>query len=91
MGAPAVPDAVKHAIRTTFTGAYILSGGYDNVAQADADLAAGKGDFVAFGRPYIANPDLVERLQRGLPLAQPDPDTFYTPGEAGYTDYTAAE
>jgi N-ethylmaleimide reductase len=90
MGAPAVPDAIKQDLRAAFTGAYILSGGYDTVARADADLAAGKGDLVAFGRPFIANPDLVERLQRGLPLAAPNPDTFYTPGEAGYTDYPAA-
>lgn len=88
MGAPAVNPAVKHKIRVAFKGAYILSGGYDG-ARAEADLAAGQGELVAFGRPYIANPDLVERLKKGHPLAQPDPNTFYTPGEKGYTDYPA--
>lgn len=83
MGAPPVPASVKQAIRANFKGAYILSGGYD-AARANADLAAGLGELVAFGRPFLANPDLVERLRTGAPLAQPDPATFYTPGEAGY-------
>jgi N-ethylmaleimide reductase len=89
MGAPTVPDTVKQAIRAAFGGPIILSGGYDR-ARAEADLAAGKGELVAFGRPFIANPDLVARLERGLPLSPPDPDTFYTPGPKGYTDYAAA-
>jgi N-ethylmaleimide reductase len=46
---------------------------------------------VAFGRPFIANPDLPERLFTGAPLAVPDPSTFYTPGEAGYDDYPALD
>ncbi len=89
MGAPAVPASVKEKIRRAFRGAYILSGGYDR-ARAEADLAADKGDLVAFGRPYIANPDLVARLRQGTELAKPDDSTFYTPGEKGYTDYAAA-
>lgn len=88
MGAPTISPAVKHAIRTHFKGAYMLSGGYDG-AKAEADLSSGQGELVAFGRPYIANPDLVERLKNGQPMAQPDPNTFYTPGEKGYTDYPA--
>lgn len=83
MGAPPVPAPVKQAIRANFKGTYILSGGYD-ATKANADLAAGLGELVAFGRPFLANPDLVERLRTGAPLAQPDPATFYTPGEAGY-------
>ena len=86
MGAPAVSPAVKQKIRAAFKGAYILSGGYD-AARAEADLAAGLGELVAFGRPFISNPDLAHRLEKGHPLAQPDPATFYTPGEKGYTDY----
>jgi N-ethylmaleimide reductase len=86
MGAPAVPDSIKAALRETFKGAYVLSGGYDR-ARAEADLAAGKGDLVAFGRPFISNPDLVARLQSGAELAAPAMDTFYTPGPVGYTDY----
>jgi N-ethylmaleimide reductase len=83
MGAPPVPASVKQAIRANFKGAYILSGGYD-AAKANTDLAAGFGELVAFGRPFLANPDLVERLKNNTPLAQPDPATFYTPGAAGY-------
>ena len=49
---------MREAIRENFKGAYVLSGGYDR-ARAEADLAEGKGEFVAFGRPFISNPDLV--------------------------------
>lgn len=88
MGAPPVPDAIKAGIREAFGGTIILSGGYDR-ARADADLKADRGELVAFGRPYIANPDLVRRLKEGAPLAEPDHGTFYTPGPKGYTDYPA--
>ncbi|MDP2875471.1 MAG: alkene reductase [Holophaga sp.] len=88
MGAPPVPEATKAAIRKAFVGTLILCGGYDR-ARAQAALDAGQADLIAFGRPFIANPDLVERLQNGSPLADPDPATFYTPGAAGYTDYPA--
>lgn len=54
---------------------------------ANADLAAGNGDLVAFGRPFLANPDLVERLQTDAALNAADAITFYTPGAKGYTDY----
>jgi N-ethylmaleimide reductase len=86
MGAPEVSPALKAKIRASFKGKYILSGGYD-AQHANADLDAGKGDLVAFGRPFIANPDLVKKMQLGSPLAAPDMSTFYTPGEKGYTDY----
>lgn len=86
MGAPAVPEAIKAALRKTFRGTYVLSGGYD-LARAEADLAAGKGDLVAFGRPFLANPRLVEKLKAGTELVAADPNTFYTPGEKGYTDW----
>ena len=88
MGAPAVPQSVKNAIRAAFGSTIILSGGYD-AARAEADLEEGKGELVAFGRPFIANPDLVKRFATGAELAQPDLNTFYTPGEKGYTDYPA--
>lgn len=90
MGAPPVKPEVKRAIRARFKGTLVLSGGYD-AARAAADLAAGHGDLIAFGRPFVANPDLVARLRDGLALAEPDPNTFYTPGEKGYTDYPPAE
>jgi N-ethylmaleimide reductase len=86
LGAPPVKDAIKAALRERFRGAYILSGGYDR-ARAEADLAAGKGDLVAFGRPFLANPGLVAKLRRSAELRAPDPATFYTPGENGYIDW----
>jgi N-ethylmaleimide reductase len=89
MGAPAVPQSVKDAIRKAFGGTIILSGGYD-ATRAEADLVAGKGELVSFSRPFIANPDFPERIAKGIALAQPDFATFYTPGEKGYTDYPKA-
>ncbi len=86
MGAPPVKPEIKAAIRKAFGGPIILSGGYD-LARANADLAEGKGELVAFGRPFLANPDLVDKLKSGAALKQPDMSTFYTPGEKGYTDY----
>jgi N-ethylmaleimide reductase len=86
MGAPEVSPALKARIRAAFKGKYILSGGYD-LARADADLDAQRGDLVAFGRPFISNPDLVAKLKSGQELVAPDFATFYTPGEKGYTDY----
>ncbi len=86
MGAPRVPDEIKAAIRAHFKGTYILSGGYDR-ARAEADLAAGKGELVAFGRPFISNPRLPTQMRENAPLQPPDFATFYTPGPVGYTDY----
>jgi N-ethylmaleimide reductase len=86
MGAPPVPQALKNQLRQAFPGTVILSGGYDR-DRAEADLMAGRGDLVAFGRPFLANPDLPLRLQQRTPLNEPDTSTFYTPGEKGYTDY----
>lgn len=86
MGAPEVSPELKAKLRANFKGKYILSGGYD-AARANVDLDAQKGDLVAFGRPFISNPDLVQKLQSGAALTDPDFSTFYTPGEKGYTDY----
>ena len=86
MGAPEVPAEIKSIIRSNFTGTYILSGGYDQ-ARAETDLIGDKGDLVAFGRPFLANPDLVSRFESGAELAQPNMDLLYTPGAEGYTDY----
>ena len=95
MGAPSVPAETVATIRQRFTNTLILSGGYDTVARAEEALESGRADLVAFGRPFIANPDLVERLKAGLPLAQPDLATFYAPGPNGfadgYTDYPTAD
>ncbi len=86
MGAPEVPQSIKDGIRKAFGGAIILSGGYD-AERAEADLAANKGELVAFGRPYLANPDLLKRFAQGAALNEPKFDLFYTPGPEGYTDY----
>ncbi len=72
--------------RKAFHGAYIANNGYDRQMALDA-IDTGHADAVAFGRLYIANPDLVERLQRNAALNAPNPNTFYTPGPVGYTDY----
>lgn len=74
------------ALRKAFRNTYIANNGYD-VDLANAHLAEGKADLIAFGRPYIANPDLVERLKSGAPLAQINPATLYGGGAEGYTDY----
>lgn len=86
MGAPTVPRSLKESIRDEFGGTIIISGGY-NFERANRDLEEGLGHLVAFGRPFIANPDLLERFKQGAEIAQPNHETFYTPGEVGYTDY----
>ena len=88
MGAPPVPDSIKATFRKLFRRTLILSGGYD-AARAESDLAAGRCDLIAVGRPFLANPDLVTRWRTGAPLNAPDMATFYTPGPKGYTDYPA--
>jgi N-ethylmaleimide reductase len=86
MGAPEVKASTKQKIRAAFKGSYILSGGYDR-KRAEADLQEKKGDLVAFGRPFLANPKLVTKLKENAALTPPDFPTFYTPGEKGYTDW----
>jgi N-ethylmaleimide reductase len=76
------------SLRKRFKGAYIANNGYD-FALARKVLAANEADLIAFGKLFIANPDLVERLQRGAPLNAPDKATFYGGGAKGYTDYPA--
>ena len=76
------------ALRDAFDGPSIANNGYDLTLAQDA-LRAGRADAIAFGRPFIANPDLVERLRTGAPLAKPDQTTFYGGDAHGYTDYPA--
>jgi N-ethylmaleimide reductase len=73
-------------IRQRFGGVLVANMGYD-ATEAAAAVAAGAVDAVAFGRAFIANPDLPERIARGASLASPNPDSFYTPGSEGYSDY----
>jgi N-ethylmaleimide reductase len=74
--------------RKTFKGTYIANNGYTRDMAIDA-VASGRADAVAFGRAYIANPDLVQRLKLNAPMNPPNPKTFYVPGPAGYIDYPA--
>ena len=77
-------------LRRGFRGLYMANNGYD-LALAKETLAHGRADLIAFGRPFIANPDLVERLRVGAPLAAPDENTFYGGDAHGYTDYPALD
>jgi N-ethylmaleimide reductase len=86
MGAPEVKGTVKELIRKNFQGALILSGGYVR-ERAERDLVDKKADLIAFGRAFISNPDLVEKLKANRPLREADFATFYTPGAKGYSDY----
>ncbi|MBM4182450.1 MAG: alkene reductase [Betaproteobacteria bacterium] len=73
-------------LRPLWKGVFMTNSGYDK-ARANAVLASGRADLVAFGVPFIANPDLPERFRRDAPLNAADQATFYGGGEAGYTDY----
>ena len=90
-GRSALPEHVTRVtpfLRERFRGPLIVNGGYD-AQSAERALASGEADFVAFGVPYLANPDLVERFKRGAPLNAPDFGTFFQGEEKGYTDYPA--
>ena len=87
MGAPVVPVEIKQLIRKNFKNTIILCGGYDK-EKAETDIKSGLADLVAFGRPFINNPDLVERMTNDWPLSQDlNMDLFYTADEKGYVDY----
>jgi N-ethylmaleimide reductase len=79
-------DAMLPFTRPHFHGPLMLNGAYDP-QRAAAAIASGDGDLVAFGRLYLANPDLPERIRQGGPYNQPNPATFYGGGAEGYTDY----
>jgi N-ethylmaleimide reductase len=76
------------SLRKRFSGTYIANNGFD-LALANKVLAANEADLIAFGKLFISNPDLVERLKRGADLNAPDKATFYGGGAKGYTDYPA--
>lgn len=87
MGAPSVPLSIKQTIRSNFSNTVILAGGYDK-DKAEMDLSNGLADLIGFGRPFINNPDLVERLKNNLPLSQDfKSDLLYSADSTGYTDY----
>lgn len=80
---------VSPQIREVFTNPLVLNQEYD-FERATADLASGLADAIAFGRPYISNPDLVERLRDGVEIAPDNFKTWYSAGPEGYTDYPTA-
>jgi N-ethylmaleimide reductase len=86
MGAPAVPGPLKAELRSLFKGPFILAGGFER-DSAEQALADGRADLIGFGRPFLANPDLVARMKAGAAQNAPDMATFYTADAKGYTDY----
>lgn len=84
-GSSDVPPVSPH-IRKVFSGPLVLNGEYSR-AEAIEAVASGRADAIAFGRPFIANPDLVDRLRRDAPIAESEVRTWYGPGPKGYVDY----
>ena len=86
VGGPLLTEAFRAQLRAAFTGTLIYCGGY-TADEANTLIEQGIGDAVAFGRSFIANPDLVARYAQGAELNVPDATTFYGGNEVGYTDY----
>jgi len=84
--APYMPVEFKRQLRAAFPGTLIYAGKY-TAERARAALSEGWADLIAFGRPFVANPDLTERLRHGTPLAAPDRETLFGGGAHGLTDY----
>jgi N-ethylmaleimide reductase len=89
-GEHAQPDLSARTFRPLYPGTLIVAGGYTK-ERANAVLAEGLADLVAFGQLFIANPDLPERFRRNAPLNRPDPQTFYGGDAHGYIDYPALQ
>lgn len=83
-----MPQPLKDALRASFARTVILAGG-DSDATGAADPEAGRGDLIAFGRPFLSNPALVTTRRMGADLGAPDFGTFCMPGPEGYLDYPA--
>ncbi|AXV83965.1 alkene reductase [Ralstonia solanacearum] len=86
MGAPPVPTEFKSRLRAAFNGLLILAGGFDR-ASAESALTDKRADLIAFGRPFLTNPDLVARMRVDGPLNAVDMSSLYTLGPKGYIDY----
>lgn len=87
--APSIPEDFRQALRNAYSGRVIVAGKY-TPERAQQILSSGMADLVAFGRPFIANPDLPARYAAGLPLAAFDPATLFGGSEQGYSDYGPA-
>jgi len=85
-GGPAYPEGFRQRLRSAFQKTLIVCGNYD-AERGEALLAEGLVDAIAMGRPFIANPDLVERIRQAAPLAEANPALFYGGDAKGYTDY----
>ena len=90
IGGGIVPVSLKKTIRSSFSKTLILSGGYD-YERAEKDLQESAANLIAFGRPFISNPDLPLRLAYNWPLADADGSKFYTATDEGYIDYPVYE
>jgi len=86
LGAEAIPDGFVDRFRHTYDGTLILAGGLEH-ESGQAALDAGRADLIAIGRPFISNPDLVERFRNGWPLSPSNRATYYGGGAEGYIDY----
>lgn len=86
--APQIPQAFRHDLRRAYQGRVIVAGKYD-LERAEHILSQGLADLVAFGRPFVANPDLPKRYAGKLPLAALDPKSLFGGDAQGYTDYAA--
>lgn len=82
------PDSIGPELKKLFGGVYVANEKF-TLESGNAILAAGDADAVAFGVPFLANPDLPQRFAKGAALNAPDPSTFYADGARGYTDYPA--
>jgi N-ethylmaleimide reductase len=89
MGAPALPAAFKQALRKAWPRTFFIGGSFDQTSGQQA-VNDGLVDLIGLGRAFLANPDLVQRLQKGQALNAVDMGTFFTPGAKGYTDYPLA-
>ena len=84
--APLMAESFKQGLRDAFPNTLIYAGKYDG-ERARAAIEAGWADMIGFGRPFVANPDLPNRLRHGHPFAPHDPATLFGGGEKGLTDY----
>ena len=89
-GARTFPPEAVSLVRVKFDGAYMANNGYNWELAIEA-VETGAADLIAFGRLFLANPDLLARLEQNAPLNEPDPATFYGGGAHGYTDYPTLE
>ncbi len=89
LGPDGLPQPTLDAIRGGYHGTLMVNTGFDRTS-AESTVGRGDADLISFGVPFIANPDLVERMQSDTPLADPQPDLFYAPGAEGYIDYPKA-